>query len=297
MKKEIAFLKTTWWKEVQTAVVVFVALLGQVLAIVCLYMPAGVVNGGFTGIGMLLDYATGGVIQSWMAVVVLNIPLLAYAMRKLNVRFAIYTVCTAAMLALLLAIVQNLNLPPVFDMDDPIMPLISVLFGSVIIGGAAALIVRQGASAGGTDVIAILVNRALSFPVGTVNMAINLCILLAFAFVSNMEMAALSAVGLFVSSMAFNNALLGLNRTKTLFIISEKWEAIAPQVLSDARRGVTLIPCKGAFTGRDKTMVYIIARTIELAQIRKIVLEHDENALISIIDTREVLGSGFAPLR
>jgi len=297
MKKEKTRIKIDWWKEFKTAGMIFLALAGQVFAVVCLYKPAGIVTGGFTGIGMLLEFVTGGTVQNWMVIVTLNIPLLAFAMRKLNLRFAIYTVYTVVVFSVLLAVMENLKLPPVFDMEKPIMPLISALFGAVILGGAAAIIIRNGSSGGGTDVISILLNRWLSFPVGTINMAINLCILLVFALVSGLEVAALSAIALFVSSVAFNNTLLGLNRTKTLFIISEKWESIAPQVLSDARRGVTLIPCKGAFTGKDKTMVYIIARTIELARIRKIVMDHDEHALISIIDTREVLGQGFTPLR
>ena len=98
---------------------------------------------------------------------------------------------------------------------------------------------------------------------------------------------------LFVSSVAFNNMLQGLNRTKTLFIISDRWEEIAPHVLKEVHRGVTLIPAKGAYTGKDKTVVYVIARTTELSIIRRIVREYDPKAMFSVIDTREVLGRGF----
>jgi uncharacterized membrane-anchored protein YitT (DUF2179 family) len=109
--------------------------------------------------------------------------------------------------------------------------------------------------------------------------------------------AALSVIGLFVSTVSFNNMQQGLNRTKTIFIISEHWNEIAPKVLHEVHRGVTLIPCKGAYTQRDKTMVYILARTVELARVRKIVQIYDPQAIVSIMDTREVLGKGFSDLK
>ena len=173
--------KMNLWREVLSALTIFTALLAQVLSLVCFYKPAGIIGGGVTGISMLLDYATNGVIQSWMVVVAINIPLLALSVRKLNVRFAIYTVCATATFSLLLGVFQNLTLPPVFDMENPIMPLISVLFGALIMGGAGALIVRNGASTGGTEVLSILVNRKIAFSVGSINMAMNLVVLLVFA--------------------------------------------------------------------------------------------------------------------
>ena len=128
---------------------------------------------------------------------------------------------------------------------------------------------------------------------GTINLAFNLLVIAGLAFVKGLDDAALSTVVLFVSSVAFNNMLQGLNRTKTLFIISDRWEEIAPHVLKEVHRGVTLIPAKGAYTGKDKTVVYVIARTTELSVIRRIVREYDPKAMFSVIDTREVLGRGF----
>ena len=135
-------------------------------------------------------------------------------------------------------------------------------------------------------------------------MAINLLIAVSLGILQavrsgdfrvGVEGCALSMIALGVQSVVFNNMMLGMNRNKTLFIISSKWSQIAPDVLK-LHRGATLIPCKGAFTNTDKTMVYILAKTSELAKIRAIVREHDERAIVSIIDTREVLGKGFAAM-
>jgi uncharacterized membrane-anchored protein YitT (DUF2179 family) len=208
------------------------------------------------------------------------------------------------MFSILLAMLKNIPFlvslvnpqTGIFRTESDLTPLINTLFGAMLMGIAGAIVVRAGASTGGTEVISIMLNRKYSFPVGSLSLSLNLAVVLVLWFVSDSIKAALSVIALFISTLSFNSMQQGMNRTKTLFIISEHWDAIAPQVLDEVHRGVTLIPCRGAFTGRDKTMVYILARTVELARIRKIVRLHDPAAILSIVDTREVLGRGFTAL-
>lgn len=101
---------------------------------------------------------------------------------------------------------------------------------------------------------------------------------------------------MFVCNVSFNFALEGLNRTHTVFIISDKWDEIAPTVLNKLHRGVTYISAEGAYTGKQRKLVYCIVKTVELAPLKRIVKEHDEYAMISVIDTREVSGRGFGAL-
>ena len=152
-------------------------------------------------------------------------------------------------------------------------------------------------------VISLLLNHKYSISIGTISMSLNVVIAVTLGVVTaitshdyrvGVESAALSIIVLFVTSIAFNNMILGVNRTKTMLIISDKWEEIAPKVLNETHRGVTYIPCRGAYTNQDKTMVYILTRTVEIARIRRIVLGADPTAIISIIDTREVIGKGFS---
>lgn len=280
-------------RELRTVLVILLSVPLQALAILLFYRPVGIVSGGVTGVGMLVEYATSGAVQSWIVIVALNIPLLLLALWKLHLRFTAYTAFATLYFSLCLAVFENVPLPATFDFSHPLMPLVSILFGAVMVGALGSLVIRVGASSGGTDIIALLLNRRFSFPMGTLSMAINVLIVIALAFFSGLEAAAMSAIALFVCSVAFNNALQGLNRTKTLFIISDNWDKIAPHILNEVHRGVTYIPCKGAYTNTDKTLVYIIARTVELTAIRRIVQEYDPHAIFSIIDTKEVVGKGF----
>ena len=275
----------------------------EALAVTLLYTPAGVVTGGVTGIAMLITYATNGAIPNWVFVAIANVPLLILAFKYLHIRFTVYTLLMTVMFAAELALFGNLPLPELFDMNEPAWRVVSVIFGAVTMGVSGGIIVRLGGSTGGMDIISLILNRKYSISMGTISMSLNVVIALALGVVNalgahdyrvGVESAALSFIALFVMSIAFNNIILGINRTKTLFIISDKWEEIAPEVLNKMHRGVTYIPCRGAYTNQEKTLVYILTKTIELASIRRIVLEKDPKAIISIIDTREVIGKGFS---
>ncbi len=290
-------------KELKTMFLMTLMITIEALAVVLLYTPAGVVTGGVTGIGMLISYATDGAFPSWIFIVIANTPLLILAFRYLHIRFTVYTLLMTVLFSAELAIFGTIDFPALFDVSEPAWRVVSVVFGAVIMGFAGGMIVRLGGSTGGMDIVSLLLNRRYSISMGTISMSLNVVIAVtlgvaraigAHDFRAGIEGAALSIIALFITSIAFNNIILGINRTKTLFIISDKWDEIAPEVLNKMHRGVTYIPCRGAYTNTEKTLVYILTKTIELGSIRRLVLEKDPKAIISIIDTREVIGKGFS---
>ena len=280
-------------REIRHSLIVLLAVTLQALSILWFYRPASIVSGGVTGIAMLLNYATGGNIQSWIPMVVLNAPLLVLAYRELHLKFVIYTALSTVYFSLIFAVLENLPQPEIFDMTNPVMPLISVIFGAVLNGVFGSIVIRNGGSTGGFDIVSLVLSRRVSFPMGTISMTFNMIIVAALAFFKGMEVAALSIIALFVCSVSFNNVLMGLNRNKTLFIISDKWDTFAGEVMSTVHRGITYIPARGAYTNAERKIIYILAKTVEVATIRRIVLQHDPQAIISVIDTKEVVGRGF----
>lgn len=295
-------------REVRALFLMILLILFESAAIVLFYRPANVVSGGVTGLGMLLGYATNDLIPTWVVIVAVNIPLLIWAYRDLHRKFVLYTALLTGLfslgLAVCKAIVAYFDIPSPFDTADTAWRFVSAMSGAMVMGACGAMIVRLGGSTGGTDIVALMLSRRVSFSIGTMSMGINLVIACALGvlqaiqsgdFRVGVEGCALSVIALGVQSVVFNNMMLGMNRNKTLFIISDKWSEIAPDVLK-LHRGVTLIPCKGAYTNKEKTLVYIISKTAELTTIRNIVKAHDPHAIVSIIDTREVFGKGFSPV-
>ncbi len=283
-KKKISFdLK----QDLITLLLIVVVSATQAIAVNGFYVPHQFLSSGITGVALLVEYLFQ--IPSWIIIIVLNIPVCIIGWRSLNFKFVLFSLIATVLFSVSLALSRGVN----FHIENPI---ISALAGAAIIGITAAPIVKRDATMGGMDVIAAVLSRRHSIPMGTFSILYNMVIMGVLAAVSGLELGLMSMFAMFVSNTAFNAAIVGLNRTVTVFIISEKWEEIAPQFISELRRGVTYIPAEGAYTGQPRKLVYIILKTSQLAGAKRIVKSIDENALFSIIETKEVLGRGFGSL-
>ena len=204
----------------------------------------------------------------------------------LRLKSVLFSLVATLLLSLAMGLTSGLN----FGVTDP---LVSAAAGASIVGISGSLVVRRDATMGGTDIIAAIISRNYSIPMGTVNIFFNLVIMSVLAFVKGLETALVSMICMFICNVAFNAALKGMNRVMTLFIISEKWDEIAPLVLNQLHRGITYIHAEGAYTGAPRKLVYCIVRSTELARVKRMVKEHDPHAMFSIIETQEVVGRGF----
>lgn len=259
----------------------------QALAINGFYGAHGLLSGGITGISFLLDYMFG--IPKWVGIVVLNIPVCVVGFICLKPRFVVFSVIGTLILALAVALTDGFTIPVENE-------LVATLIGAAIIGVTSAPIVKRDATLGGLDVVSVILSKRFSVQIGSLNIIFNLFIMAALAFVKGLEIALLSIIAMFVSNVAFNFALSSLNKTVSVFIISDEWDEIAPEVLNALHRGVTYIPAEGAYTGEPRKLVYCIVRASEISKLKRIVKSKDERALFSIVETKEVVGRGFGSL-
>lgn len=285
-KKKVGF-KFNFKEDMLTLLLIAAVSLVQAVAINGFYVPHHFLSGGITGVALLVEYVFA--LPSWILIIVLNIPVCIVGWRSLNFKFVLFSLVATVLFSVALALTRGVN----FGVENPI---ISALAGSAIVGITAAPVVRRDATMGGMDVIAAVISRKYSIPMGTFSILYNTVIMGVLAAVSGLELALMSMLAMFVANTAFNAAIVGLNRTVTVFIISDKWEEIAPMVISELHRGVTYIPAEGAYTGQPRKLVYIILKTSQLSAAKRIVKTVDETALFSIIETKEVLGRGFGSL-
>ena len=287
MPAERKKMKVNFKEDALTLLLIAAVSLIQAVAINGFYVPHHFLSGGITGVALLLEYVTG--FPSWVPILVLNIPVCIVGWRSLNFKFVLFSLVATVLFSVALALTRGID----FGVTNPI---VSALAGAAIVGITAAPVVKRDATMGGMDVIAAVLSRRYSISMGTFSILYNTVIMGVLAVVSGLELALTSMLAMFVSNMAFNAAIVGLNKTVTVFIISEKWEEIAPLVINELHRGVTYIPAEGAYTGQPRKLVYIILKTSQLASAKRIVKSVDEGALFSIIETKEVLGRGFGSL-
>lgn len=274
-------------KDSITLFVVVAVCFVQALAINGLYVPYHFLSGGITGIALLLDYLFG--FPTWITIIVLNIPVTILGFKYLRKEFMLFSILATFMLAGAIALTSNFHL----SVSEP---LVAGIAGAAITGISSAFIVRRDATLGGMDVVSVIVSRKLSIPMGTVNIMYNTVIMCVLGFTKGLDIALISIIAMFISNIVFNYTLQLLSSSNTVFIISDKWEEIAPIVMSELHRGVTYIPAEGAYTGKPRKLVYSVVRTAELAKVKRIVKQIDPNAMVTVIEAKEVHGRGFGLL-
>lgn len=271
-----------------TLCIVVLTCLVQCLILNAFYTPYHMLSGGITGIAILLDYTAS--IPRWVTLVLLNIPVLIIGAKRVNVKFIVFsavgTICYSVMFSL--PFVRDFTI----DLGEN-SELLSVIVGAALIGASGVPVVKRGATLGGMDILNVILSRRLSVPMGNICICYNIVIMAALGVFFGLKPALLSLMATFVSSAVLNYTMAGFNHTVTVFIISQKWDEIAPHVLNEMKRGVTFLNGEGAYTGEPRKIVYCIVRTTEIAALKAIVKANDPKALFSVIETKEVVGRGF----
>ncbi|MCT4544130.1 MAG: YitT family protein [Vallitalea sp.] len=253
------------------------------LSINGLYIPHKILSGGVTGIAVFLHLLFG--LNTSIAILVLNIPLMIIGYFLVNKRFIGLSIFGMISLSVCLALTKNI----VFNTNEM---LTSILLGSVITGFGSGLIFRFNGSTGGSDIIAKIVNKYFSYSISSVGFAINVIIIGLSCSFFGIDLAVYTLVTMFISSHVMKFVLEGLDHKRTVFIITNKEKEISNCIMSELHRGVTIIHGTGAYTNEPRHILYCIIGIRQVAKLRSLIRRIDENAFISVTDTSFVYGNG-----
>ena len=183
------------------------------------------------------------------------------------------------------AAIQTIRLPlPVYDY------LLSALLAGVIVGIGSGIIFKSLGSAGGTDILSVILLKLFSVRLGTTILAFNGIILVAAAALFTLEMALYTLIYLYISSYMVNLVVTGLNQRKAVYVISPQWKGISQQIIEDLQRGVTILKGEGGYTGKDQPVVYTVITFRELSRLKGLIRRLDPDAFVVVTETLEVMG-------
>ena len=258
------------------------------LGFVWCYVPNGIAFGGLTGVAQIINRLLP-VLPIGVTVIVLNVPLFLLGWKFIGGRLLV-----SSLYAMFLSSVFIDLLTPLCDWPT-MEPLLACIFGGLLVGASLGLVFRQGATTGGTDLLARLLKLKLAWlPMGRLLMGIDLAVILAAAAAFQTLYAALyGLVALYVSTIVMDGVLYGLDTAKVAYIISDKNKEICNTSVRDLDRGVTILRGQGAYTGADKDVLMCAFKQREIAAIRAAVKEIDPAAFLIVCNAHEVLGEGF----
>ncbi len=251
------------------------------------YAPNNIAFGGITGVAQivnaLLPWAPVGVVA-----ILLNIPLFLLGWKLIGGKLLVGTLY--AMLASSVFIDLLAPLP-----WQPMEPMLASLCGGVLLGLSLGLVFQQGATTGGTDLMARLLKLKLAWlPMGRLVLAIDLVVIVATAIVfKSLESALYGLVGLYVSSLVMDGVLYGTDSAKVAYIISDRHREISDAIVHDLDRGVTILHGQGGYSGAEKQVLMCAIKQRQIVSLKRLVKETDPAAFLIVCDAHEVLGDGF----
>jgi uncharacterized membrane-anchored protein YitT (DUF2179 family) len=185
--------------------------------------------------------------------------------------------------------------------DAPLIvndPLLSSIFGGAILGLGLGLIFRTRATSGGTDIVAMIINKYTRLPVGTLLIIVDSVVVAISVFAyKDWKIAFYSLIVIYITGKVIDVVIQGISNDKTVYIISDKYEEIRNKIIHDLERGGTYIHGEGMYNNQPKKIIYTIVDRKQLPILIEFVHEIDPNAFLSVIKANQTLGNGFQSLR
>ncbi len=251
------------------------------------FQPNHFAFGGLTGAAQILNRLLPA-LPVGVTVFVMNVPLFILGVRKMGLRLLVSSICAMTVSSALI------DLMDAFYTFAPMEPMLACIYGGVLLGLSMGLMMRVGATTGGTELGARLLKYRLRYlSIGKLCLAIDVSIIVLYALVfRSVNNALYGIVAMYISTLVMDMVVYGSVSAKMAYIISDRSDQVVEQLL-ERDMGVTILPGQGAYTGKDKKIVLCAFKPRQIAAVKGIVRQVDPGAFIIVCDAHEILGEGF----
>jgi uncharacterized membrane-anchored protein YitT (DUF2179 family) len=279
----------------------------RALSIHYFIVPNNFAPGGVTGISVMVQYLTGGRINSGYIIIALNIPLTFLAYKFISQTFAVLSLIGTVFTTVFLVIFQYAAPDFAYSGGDIGTAFLAAVAGGVIAGTGLAVMFKIGGSTGGTDIVAALIQKKYnSTNVAWFILVIDVIIALISGVVFSIPIAGspapaaspvtpilLAISGMFVTSKVAATISHGMIAASKCEIITHEPEVLAKIIMEKMKRGVTVVPAKGMRTGGDFGLLIVIVRNRQLPLFKQLIKEHAKEAFAYLTPASQVIGRGF----
>ncbi|MCH9610779.1 MAG: hypothetical protein S4CHLAM81_00720 [Chlamydiales bacterium] len=276
------YLKTLIWFVLGACLAAF--------AVDVILIPNRLIDGGIVGISMMAAYLTREHFLPFF-LILFNLPFVFLAFKQIGKHFVIQMLTAVALFAIALTLLfwipEWFNIKPFsFHGSD----LEVIILGGFVLGIGLGLIIRNGGSTDGTEIMGIIVNRKRGFSVGQVILAVNIIIFALAGFVyQNWHSAFMSLMTYVVATKVMDMVIVGFEDTKSAMIISTNPQHLADVLMKELGIGLTVMYGRGGFTGDTREILYVVVERLQLAELKELVHREDPTAFIAIENLHEVI--------
>jgi uncharacterized membrane-anchored protein YitT (DUF2179 family) len=250
-------------------------------------VPNRLAAGGVSGLATVLHYTIG--LPVGLTMLVFNIFLLILGTKIFGRIYGVKTIYGAIGVSLLV------------DLLYPFLPritgdaMLSAIYGGILSGIGMGIVFRYRGNTGGTDIVAQIIQRFTNIPVGKAFLFVDGMVILTAALTFGLKLALYGMLSLFVMAWVIDLVQEGISSEKVVYIISDRNEEIAAEIMSQLDRGVTFVSSRGAYTGKERELIFVVIERKQVEPLLEIVRALDPKSFVIIHDAREVIGYGFKP--
>lgn len=280
--------------KIKNFIILFFAGIINAIGVTIFLQPVKLYDSGISGTSMLLSQVTPEYLPLSLFLIVLNIPIFLFGLKKQGIEFTIYSIFTVAIYAVSAWLITDI-LPIDVSIVSPLAGrdlFLCALFGGIISGIGSGLAIRYGGAIDGIEVLAVIFAKKLSITVGTFVMIYNVILYIICGIVINSWILPLYSIVTYVAALKIIDYIIeGFDRSKSAIIITTKQEEICEKLSSTFENGITFLNAKGYYSDSDKTMIYFVLNRFQVGKMREIVHSIDPNAYISITEVADIFGT------
>jgi len=287
------------FSEIRSFAIISIGLMIYSFGWTAILLPAELVSGGSGGVGVLVYYATGGAdsgVPIGVTYLAFNAILLAIGFLLIGPKFGAKTIYAICFNSVVLTVLQKMIPPDLVGlMDDK---LLSAILAGVFCGLGTGIVFTQGGSSGGTDIIAMIINKYKNISLGKLVMFSDMVIIGCSYFVlHDIPTIIYGFVTMGILGYTIDIVLSGSKQSSQIMVFSRKYAEIGARVMEDVKRGVSYLEAEGGYSKSPMKVVMVICRKSEQTNIFRIIKEIDPDAFISVGSVMGVYGRGFDALR
>ena len=281
-------LKKLSWKNM---VMLFIAGCINAFGVTMFLAPVKLYDSGISGTSMLLSQITPEYMSLSLFLLILNIPLFVFGLRRQGLTFTIYAIFAVVVYSVGSWLITDV-LPVDVTMVSPLAGedlLLCALFGGMISGLGSGLTIRYGGAIDGIEVMAVIFAKALNITVGTFVMIYNVILYIICGFVINSWILPLYSIVTYMAALKTVDFIVeGFDRSKAVMIVTEKPKQINDALLKEFECGTTKIAATGGYSNAEKTIIYFVVNRFQISKMRNIVHAVDPKAFMTISEVADV---------
>ena len=253
--------------------------------------PVKLYDSGISGTSILLSQITPSYMSLSVFLLILNIPLFLFGLKKQGLTFTIYSVFTVGVYSLVAWLITDV-LPIDVSMASPLAGddlLLCALFGGIVSGIGSGLTIRYGGAIDGIEVMAVIFAKKLNVTVGTFVMIYNVLLYIVCGFVLQSWILPLYSIVTYGAGLKTVDFIVeGFDRSKEIIIVTDKPKEISDALIEAFECGTTKIAATGGYSNADKTIIYFVVNRFQISRMKNLVHEIDPKAFVTISDVADV---------